>query len=582
MRFGFTLVVLHCVVVFWAGAESYRGTQWQPVRIEFEGLRAHASDNEPNPFLDYRLQVQFTGPSGAVFDVPGYFAGDGAGGGDGAVWRVYFAPPEAGEWQYAAELRRGAQIAVELEREAGEPVELGGARGTLTVAPRDANAPGFYALGRLGYAGGHYLKFADGPYWLKGGCDSPEDFLAYAGFVHTRRVGHRYANHVKDWREGDPDWDDGAGKGIVGALNYLASEKVNSIYFLPMNIGGDGKNVWPFLGEIDPKGSNKNDNVHYDIAKLEQWGIVFDHAQRLGMQLHVVLNEAEEPNKRELDHGELGVERKLYYRELVARFAHFPAIQWNLCEEYNLNIELAPELLKACAQYLRDIDPYDNPVTVHHADSVEKAWTPFLADPRFPVTSFQTRDMDVVEKWRRLSREGGFPQVIGMDEFFPDLAKPGNADRHRREYLWPIYMSGGQLEYILEDLLKTEDFRKYERHWRDMAHARAFIESLPFWEMEPRDALVTGAAEYQGKHNTIAAQVFAKAGEVYAVYLPVGRPSGAIDLSEAEGSFEQRWYNPRTGTYAGESRRAEGGTRVDLGAPPEDPEEDWAIAFTRL
>ena len=84
------------------------------------------------------------------------------------------------------------------------------------------------------------------------------------------------------WRtgEGDPDWGDGKGKGIIGALNYLASQQVNSIYFLPMNIGGDGKNVYPYLGPVNGQGSPDNDNLHFDLTKLHQWGIVFEHAQR--------------------------------------------------------------------------------------------------------------------------------------------------------------------------------------------------------------------------------------------------------------------------------------------------------------
>jgi len=53
-------------------------------------------------------------------------------------------------------------------------------------------------------------------------------------------------------------------------------------------------------------------------------------------------SEAEEPNKRELDDGELGTERMLYYRELIARFGHHLALQWNLCEEYNLGLDLDP------------------------------------------------------------------------------------------------------------------------------------------------------------------------------------------------------------------------------------------------
>ena len=327
--------------------------------------------------------------------------------------------------------------------------------------------------------GGHYLKFRDGPYWLKGGTDSPEDFLAYKGFANTPRAGHAYESHVADWREGDPDWDNGKGKGIIGVLNYLASMQVNSIYFLPMNIGGDGKNVYPYLPPIDGRGSPENDNLHFDLAKLHQWGMVFDHAQRKGILLHFVLNEAEEPNKRELDDGQLGVERKLYYRELAARFGHFPALQWNLCEEYNLRFKLAPQLVKEYAQYLRDVDPYDHPITVHHSSRAEKVWTPFLGDSRFTVTSFQENEdvSDLVETWRTRSREAGVPLVIGMDEFFPDKTAPDNIDRHRKEYIWPIYFSGGQMEFILDELLKTEDFREYERLWaihlvRQDLHAR--------------------------------------------------------------------------------------------------------------
>ena len=193
--------------------------------------------------------------------------------------------------------------------------------GSFHVSPRDPDAPGFLKWGRLAYVGQHYLKFHDGPFWLRGGTDEPEDLLAYAGFDHTPPK-HRYAEHEADWHEGDPDWGPGRGRAIIGALNYLASQHVNSIYFLTMNVGGDGKDVWPWTGPINPRGSKDNDNRHFDVAKLNQWETVFSHAQRLGIFLHFVFNEAEAANKRELDDGELGPERKLYYREMLARFGH--------------------------------------------------------------------------------------------------------------------------------------------------------------------------------------------------------------------------------------------------------------------
>lgn len=104
-----------------------------------------------------------------------------------------------------------------------------------------------------------------------------------------------------------------------------------------------------------------------------------------------------------------------------------------------------------------------------------------------------------------------------MDEFFPDTTSPTNIDRHRKEYLWNIYFSGGQIEMILDDLLKVEDFRKYESLWRYMAIARGVMtDQIPFWEMESQDRLLLSEATYQGKNNLVEGQVFAKVGEVYA------------------------------------------------------------------
>jgi hypothetical protein len=556
--------------------------KWEVVSIAFPGPAADAMENNPNPFLDYRLQVRFIAPSGKKYNVPGYFDGDGQGGQSGNIWRVLFSPDEVGRWKFQTSFRKAPQVAVSVDAAAGEPVAFDGAKGAFTVSAQDPKAPGFMKWGRLEYVGQFYLKFRDGGYWLKGGTDEPEDFLAYTGFANTPRATHRYENHVQDWRAGDPDWDNGKGRAIIGALNYLSAQHMNNLYFMPMNIGGDGKNVWPYLGPIEHKGSPTNDNLHFDLKKLRQWGVVLDHAQRRSIFLHFVLNEAEQGNKNELDETLLGVERKLYYREMIARFGHHVALQWNLCEEYNLNLKLPPDLIKSYAEYIHAVDPYDHPITVHHAGKLPLAWKDFLGYRLFPVTSFQWEDTDIVEYWRQASKEAGFPQVIGMDEFYPDTASVTNADRHRREYTWPIYLSGGQLEYILADLIKTDDFRKYEPIWKYTWFARKFLEeNLPFWEMEPMDELLTGTKGYQGKNNYVKGQVFAKPGEIYAIYVPVGEQAGMLNLVTVRGKFTQRWYNPRTGEFAPGSKKIEGGDLVALGKPPSEVAEDWAILIQR-
>jgi len=591
---------------------------WHPITVGFRGPAADETDDDPNPFLDYRLLVAFTGPSGQKYNVPGFFDGDGYGGGAGDVWRVRFSPDEAGRWTFKASFRAGKDVAVSLDQTAGEPVAFDGADGEFDIAARDSlnvgrianpspgsrtdwqsalREDGFLRWGRLEYVGGHYLKFRDGPYWIRGGTDSPENFLAYAGFDNTP-PNHKYAAHVEDWRPGDPDWGDQDGRGIIGALNYLASRHVNSIYFLVMNIGGDGKDVWPWVGSPKPNGSATNDNRHYDISKLRQWETVFAYAQRKGIFLHFVFNEAERPNKIELDDGELGTERKLYYREIIARFAHHLALEWNLCEEYNLQFNFGPDRIRAFADYINATDPYDHPVTVHSAgDPLEKLRFTF-GDKRFGLTSIQLNQRpihEVTEAFRQATSQVGRPLPISLDEFTVDRGQEqshvpvDDADGHRKEKLWPTYLSGGMIEFILDDFLETDSLKTPEREalWNYTWHARKFMQdNLPFWEMQPADELASGAGTIRvgtghGKSVELHAQVFAKSGKVYAVYLPKTNPSGTLDISAAKGAFKLRWYNPRTGDFEGKTIAVAGGSRVPLGTPPTDVDEDWVVLITK-
>jgi Domain of unknown function (DUF5060)/Putative collagen-binding domain of a collagenase len=559
--------------------------KWHPVTVSFAGPPSTETSNAPNPFLDYRLQVIFTSPSGKSFEVPGFYDGDGNGASSGSVWKVRFNPDEAGTWSYRASFRQGANVAIDTSPTAGTPASFDGASGTFDVAPRDAAAPGFLKQGELEYVGEHYLKFRDGSYWIKGGADSPENWLGYAGFDNTPTAKHSFSPHVQDWRTGDPIFNPSSadgGKGLIGALNYLSSQGINSIYFLPMNIGGDARDTSPYVNVSNWAGSSSNDNYHFDVSKLGQWEQAFAHAQKKGIHLHFVLNEAEGPNKQELDGGTLGNERKLFYREMVARFAHHNALQWNVSEEYDLNYNLGSENVTAFAGYIQQVDPYDHPITVHQSSDPDTTWTPYLGNSRFSSTSFQYWNSYAgygaeVEEWRQKTASAGRPLPIGMDELTP--ATTTNATDMRKGILWPTYLSGGNLEwYIGSEDQSLEDFRRYEELWAYTRHARTFMEdNLPFWEMQPQDGLLLGeSSDYGG------GQVFAKTGEVYAVYLPNATSTGTLDLSGASGSFQKRWYNPRSGAFEGSAQAVSGGTITSLGAPPSSTSSDWVVLIEAI
>lgn len=128
-----------------------------------------------------------------------------------------------------------------------------GLKGSFEIAPSDKSGRDLRAHGRLTYIGKHHLQLAGSKnYFLKVGADAPETLLAYADFdgttAHHPEVPLKtWHPHVQDWREGDPTWKDGKGKGLIGASNYLAAKGMNVFSFLPYNAGGDGDNVWPFV-----------------------------------------------------------------------------------------------------------------------------------------------------------------------------------------------------------------------------------------------------------------------------------------------------------------------------------------------
>ncbi|MEL7449136.1 MAG: chitobiase/beta-hexosaminidase C-terminal domain-containing protein [Pseudomonadota bacterium] len=572
-----------------AGTVSGELIKWHTVVVDFPGPLHDEMDNSPNPFLDYRLQVTFTAPSGNTYVIPGFFDGDGQGGSTGQAWRVRFSPDEAGTWTYTASFRSGTNVAVDLAPGAGTPASFDGDNGNFVVAALDPNADGFMKYGRLESIGEHYFKFRDGGYWIKGGMDSPENFLGFEGFDNTPNAKHDFIPHINDWQPGDPDWDSPDtpsvsedGRGIIGALNYLASQNLNSIYFMPMNIGADGKDVWPFADpNINNNGSPSNDNVHYDISKLTQWYTALDHAQRNDIFLHFVLSDREPNNKNELDNATLGVERKLFYRELIARFGHFNALQWNISEEYNLALPLDPNTIKEFAQYINDADPYDHPVTVHnHGNTYIQALGPFVGDTRFGVFSIQTwqRPDDIslaIEHFRTESAEAGHivpasvDESIGLDQLSPDV--------YRKRAIWDAMLSGGSHElFVRNQDSNLDNFRAYETHYEYMWIARKFVlDHLPFWEMEPSDNLVSGE---NGIHG--GAEAFAKDGEVYAVYLPSADQTATLSVGATIGTLEQRWFNPRSGQFEGAPIQVEAEFTLDLGAPPSDPNEDWVVLVT--
>ncbi|MEO1653311.1 MAG: T9SS type A sorting domain-containing protein, partial [Bacteroidota bacterium] len=297
-----------------------------------------------------------------------------------------------------------------------------------------------------------------------------------------------------------------------------------------------------------------------------------------------------------LDDGQVGTERKLYYRELIARYGHHLALNWNLGEENTQN----QSQQQAMAAYFWNHDPYQHNVVIHtdpsDIDFSDRIYNGLLGDQSVLTgASLQMRFSRVHRetlKWLTRSRDNNRKWVVANDEqnpfqtgVPPDLGWEGfdgNAsptqDEVRKFTLWGNLMAGGSgVEYyfgydLAQNDLNCEDWRSRDQMWDYNRHALDFFRynKIPFWDMVNRNDLVDNL------DNNNDAYCLAQSGSVYLVYLPQGG-SQELDLESQNNGFQVFWYNPRQGgsIIQGNTKRVIGPGKVNLGLPPYDPNQDW-------
>ena len=498
-----------------------RVAKWAGIEIAFAGPESRGR-GDPNPF-GIPLEVVFTSPSGRQYRVPGFYDGDGRGGLDGSIWKVRFSADETGEWTFASQ---------------SDDRRLDGHEGRFIVTEPPEDAPGFYRWGRLEYTGTsenklRYLKFRDGPYWLKAGCDDPENFLG--NYSNFNTMAKRKA-----------------------AVDYLAARGVNSLYIMTHNIGGDDRDVWPWLGNTARKAmANGGRDARFDVAKLAEWRELLEYMQTKGVVPYLVLED---------DSAWKGYDKERYYRELIARFGDLPALLFNFGEEHNENYRLSQAL--EFMRRLEQIDPYNHPRGIHNVNTPDDQ---YIDAPQVDFTSIQTGSPGsrsgfekALEHHRisigwidRCRQRGKRTLVVNFDE--------GRPEEDRRAW-WSAYLAGGVWEAHVR---KPYDrpLSAWEPVWTELGGARAFMESLPFWEMEPHDELVKSGTAF----------CLAKPGKIYAVYLPSG---GSVTVSlPPNGSFEIDWWNPansQDGRFQNQGRVNGGIQRFTAPA-----DGDWALRIIR-
>lgn len=307
----------------------------------------------------------------------------------------------------------------------------------------------------------------------------------------------------------------------------------------------------------------------------------------LGIMLHVFTQETE--NELMLDLGETKTQRKLYYRELIARFTHHLGITWNLGEE-NGYVAWSPKAQndddrKSMAKYLKTHDPYQHHVALHTHSRIHEqvpilnalVGYEYLTGPSIQLHHPHEVN-EVTEKWIKASQVSGHQWVVPLDEIGPANvgAKPDADDPEhnemRHQVLWGNLMAGGSgvewyFGYKFAHMdINCEDWRSRDLLWDQTRHALNFFRKhLPYHGMKGANELTSNSDDF----------VFAKNGYVYAIYMPHVEET-YLDLTGSNTKFSIQWFNPREGgnLQKGSLDEVRGGKIVSIGLPP-NQEKDW-------
>ena len=493
----------------------------------------------PDPFNEIEVDVVFSSPEEEVFKVPAYWAG-------GQEWRIRFAAPTAGTYTY--------------ESVCSDPSDQGlhGQSGTLTVGPNDGGND-LLTHGRLQVsASRRYLEHQDGTpfFWLAD--------TWWMGLCQRLR-----------WPE---------------EFQLLTEDRVRKGFSVVQTVAG----LYPDMPAFDERGANEAGfpwekdygkilPAYFDMADLRvQWlarsGLVPCIVGFWGYFL-----------------SWMGVAKaKQHWRNLVARYGAYPVV-WCLAGEGVMpfylsqnpesDAEFQKQSLTELAAYVREIDPYHNPVTVHPTDKGrDQVQQPALLDIDMLQTGHGSRPClpntidTVVQEY---DREPRMP-VINSEVCYEGIGE-GCRQEVQRLMFWASVLNGAAGHtYGANGIwqLNTRD-KPYGRSphggnwgntaWEDayqlpgsgqLGACKRLLERYAWWQFEPHPEWVEPHWTKEIYDAPFAAGI---PGEVRIVYTPLYWQEPTIKMLEPCSRYRAYMFNQIDGT------------ETDFGEVTPDANGDWLL-----
>ena len=241
---------------------------------------------------------------------------------------------------------------------------------------------------------------------------------------------------------------------------------------------------------------------------------------------------------------------------------------------WNITIEwcefLSAARILEVADFVKSIDPWDHLVSAHDQGS---------SPPACEITSGEALGSALHVDYASLQTSAGNVQsalaantlVTKYSGTMPTYAQEVTWEastkltgRQVREGAWGVALGGAIVNYA--EMFEGPNFRNPSNFGDgaalpDLEILLDFMESIPYYEMDPHNELVnTGSI------------CFAKPGTEYVVYRQHGG-TFTLDLTGMTGTFDVEWLNPRTGSVISSGQVA-GGSSQSFAAQDNN---DWVL-----
>ena len=486
--------------------------KWTPTDLEFKTTITWRFS--PTGPFDVGFSADITGPDNIKFTLPGFYDGDD-------TWKIRFSPTREGEWNITTRSE-----AIELDNQQMKLLciknENENVHGGLVVDPENPR---------------HFI-YEDGTRWFPMGYEANWLFAL------------------------DMDVNDNSLPTLNPFLDKLAHHGFN---FILINVYAHDTNwrtgktadydygpplLFPWEGSYESP-----DFSRFNLEYWQHFDKVIEAMYQRGLIAYLYFK----VYNKLVDWPKNGsAEDDLFFRCVIARYAAYPNVIWNLAKEsqYEKSLPYKEDRLK----FIRSTDPYKRLLTVHDDRlTYNKGYYNELLDfrsaqerPDQGTDIYSTALKQLTgNTWPVINVESGYEHgPLGPDDL---VIWQGQSPEVVIRYIWKIQMAGVYTVYYYNytawDIIRPEDTPTgygYVKKFTD------FFSNTRYWLLKSDNSLVSSG------------YCLANPGKEYIIYQDKSTPF-ELNLSGLSKSLQAVWFQPFSGEYLDAGKLKNG--KVKLNPP---------------